>query len=435
MFGRLLSKSGYGNMGARENCDVIIVGGGIIGLATARELLIRHPGMRTKVLEKESYLATHQSRNNSGVVHAGVYYPAGSTKAKICWEGLNRTYAYCDQKRIPYKKSGKLIVAVETWELPVLESLMKNATANGIQGVRMIANDTIGEVEPYCSGLRAIHSTHTGNVNWQTVALAYSEDFIETGGHVATNFTVTHIRQSVDNLDYPILVEGLSRNKPVEVQCKYVITCAGLQADRLSKMTGCSSEPQIVPFRGDFTLLKREKNYLVRGNIYPLPDPRFPFLGLHLSPGIDGTVMLGPNAVLALKREGYGLLDFNLKDAIESITYPGLLRFGFKYFGVGWREWMRAFSIQRQVKQLERFIPSISADDVVRGPSGIRAQTVDRRGNLVDDFVIHIGKGLAGWRIMHIRSVPSPGATSSLPIARHIISEAEKQFDWPTTTT
>ncbi|THD20779.1 Mitochondrial L-2-hydroxyglutarate dehydrogenase [Fasciola hepatica] len=437
MFSRFLSKSVHGNAAAKESCDVVIVGGGIIGLATARELLIRHPGMRAKVLEKESQLATHQSCHNSGVIHAGLYYPAGSYKAKMCWEGLSQTYAYCDHKQIPYKKCGKLIVAVEMWELPVLEKLMKNATINGIPDVRMIARDGIGEVEPYCRGLRAVYSPHTGIVNWKTVAIAYKEDFSEIGGEVETDYTVTQIGQSVDNVDYPISVKGRRKTsdgkKPAEIQCKYLITCVGLQADHLAKMTGCSSEPQIVPFRGDFMVLKPHKNYLVRGNIYPVPDPRFPFLGLHVSPGIDGTVLLGPNAVLSLKREGYGLFDFSLKDTLGSLTYPGLLSFGFKYYRIGWGEWVRSVSIRGQMKQLKRLIPSISSEDVTRGPSGLRAQTIDRKGNLVDDFVIHQGKGLGEWRVMHVRCVPSPGATSSLPIARHIINEAEKQFDWPTT--
>ncbi|VDP76998.1 unnamed protein product [Echinostoma caproni] len=323
------------------------------------------------------------------------------------------------------------------WELPILESLMKNALINEIPDVRMIADDELMTIEPHCRGLRAIHSPRTGNVNWQAVANAYGEDFVQSGGQIRTGFEVTHIESSMDHLDYPILIRGMQRQgnqrRPFELQCKYLITCAGLQGDRVARMTGCPTIPKIIPFRGDFMILKPEKSHLVRGNIYPVPDARFPFLGAHFNSGLGESVLLGPNAVLSLRREGYGLMDFNLRDAVESLTYPGLQRMIYKYFGVGMNEWMRAFSIRAQMKYLQRFIPEISAEDVTRGPSGIRAQAVDKKGNLLDDFIMHQGTGSAGWRIVHVLGVPSPGATSSLPIARLLISKSETQFNWPST--
>ncbi|XP_075048677.1 L-2-hydroxyglutarate dehydrogenase, mitochondrial isoform X2 [Mixophyes fleayi] len=368
--------------------DVVVVGGGIVGLASARQLLLRHPAFRFAILEKENEIAFHQSGHNSGVIHSGIYYTPGSLKARLCVRGSALLYNYCDRKRIPYKKCGKLIVAVQHQEIPRLQALYERGLQNNVPGLRIIGAKDIREKEPYCRGVMALDSPHTGIVNYRQVAQSYSDDFRDAGGSVLTSFEVSDIKMlkessagSTQGLEYPVV---LRNTKGEEVYCKYVVTCGGLFSDRLSQISGCSSEPRIVPFRGDYLVLKPEKCYLVKGNIYPVPDPRFPFLGVHFTPRMDGSVWLGPNAVLAFKREGYRLCDFNSRDFGESVTY--------------------------------------------RGPSGVRAQALDRDGNLVDDVVFDGGSGDIASRILHVRNAPSPAATSSLAIAEMIASEVEERF-------
>ncbi|XP_016334366.1 L-2-hydroxyglutarate dehydrogenase, mitochondrial-like isoform X2 [Sinocyclocheilus anshuiensis] len=380
--------------------DVAIIGGGIVGLASSRELILRHPNLTFTLLEKEKELALHQTGHNSGVIHSGIYYTPGSLKAQLCVRGATLTYQYCQKKGVPYKRCGKLIVAVEREEIPRLKALYERGQMNNVQDLRLIDAKAIREKEPYCRGIMALDSPNTGIVDWQLVALTYG-------------------------LKYPIIIKS-SQGK--EVRCRFVLTCGGLYSDRLSEISGCSSEPRIVPFRGDYLVLKPEKNYLVRGNIYPVPNPRFPFLGFHFTPRMDGSVWLGPNAVLAFKREGYKLFDFDTQDFINAVSYRGLQRLVMKNIVYGMGEIYRGVFTSAQVKNLQKFIPELNPSDVLRGPSGVRAQALDAEGNLVDDFVFDGGKGELGSRILHVRNAPSPAASSSLAIAELIADEMEKRF-------
>ncbi|XP_068108093.1 L-2-hydroxyglutarate dehydrogenase, mitochondrial-like [Hyperolius riggenbachi] len=417
---------------AASTYDVVVVGGGIVGLASARQLILRHPALRFALLEKEKEIAMHQSGHNSGVIHSGIYYTPGSLKARLCVRGSSLLYDYCDRRLIPYKKCGKLIVAVEHQEIPRLQALYERGLQNNVPDLQLISAKEIREKEPYCRGVMALDSPHTGIVNYKQVCQAYTDDFRDTGGSVLTDFEVSDIRLvsespagSEQGLDYPVAIKNL---KGEEVYCKYVLTCAGLFSDRLSQVSGCSSEPRIVPFRGDYLVLKPEKCYLVKGNIYPVPDPRFPFLGVHFTPRMDGSVWLGPNAVLAFKREGYRLCDFNTKDFTEAITYSGLRKLVLKNLAYGMGEMYRALFLNAQLKELQKFIPELSITDIDRGPSGVRAQALDRDGNLVDDFVFDGGSGDIASRILHVRNAPSPAATSSMAIAEMICSEVEGRF-------
>uniref|UniRef100_A0A183BDJ4 L-2-hydroxyglutarate dehydrogenase, mitochondrial n=1 Tax=Echinostoma caproni TaxID=27848 RepID=A0A183BDJ4_9TREM len=414
--------------------DFTIIGGGIVGLATARELQLRYPKFRFVLLEKEKELSIHQSKNNSGVIHTGIYYPPGSLKAKLCVEGLKRSYEYFNQNHVPYKKCGKLIVATNDIDVARMENLFERAKANKVPGVTILTPREIREVEPLCGGVKAIYSPETGIVDWRTVALAFSEDFRNHGGAIFTGFQVDDITESSSDVQFPVSVHTRHKKNqklPDTIQTKYLITCAGLQSDRIARMTGCSSDPKIVPFRGDYLKLRDDKSNMVKTNIYPVPDPRFPFLGVHFTPRMDGSVWLGPNAILALDREGYGLFDFRLKDALDSLFYPGFWKLATRYTAFGINEIISNIFIRRQVKQLQRYVPSLKREDVVRGPSGIRAQALNSAGQLVEDFVIDVDKKGVGKHVMHVRNAPSPAATSSMAIACHIANEARVHFDLP----
>jgi len=409
--------------------DVCIVGGGIVGLATAREMILRKPNLSFCVVEKEKELAIHQTGHNSGVVHMGLYYKPGSLKAKLCVKGSWMAYEYCDRMNIPYNKCGKIIVAVEEEELPRLDDLYQRSLINQVKDVRLIEADEIASIEPHCRGLRAIHSPHTGIVDWRRVALAYAEEFRQAGGHVFTNYPAAKIRESSfhsGSSTYPVTIDN---GRGEEIRCKYVITCAGLFADRVASGTGNSSEPKIVAFRGDYLKLKPEKTHMIKGNIYPVPNPNFPFLGIHFTPRMNGDIWLGPNAVLACKREGYNLTDFDLKDFGEFVSFSGLQKLALRNLGFGLSELYRAFKPAAQVERMRRYVPGITEADVTRGPSGVRAQALDANGNLVDDFVFDGGHvGSVGERALHVRNAPSPAATSSLAIAEMISDEVQTRF-------
>uniref|UniRef100_A0A7N6FL39 L-2-hydroxyglutarate dehydrogenase, mitochondrial n=1 Tax=Anabas testudineus TaxID=64144 RepID=A0A7N6FL39_ANATE len=401
--------------------DVAIVGAGIVGLATARELILRHPTLSFILLEKEKELSLHQSGHNSGVIHSGIYYTPGSLKARLCVRGATLAYEYCEKKGLPYKRCGKLIVAVEQEEIPRLKALYERGMKNNVRDLGIIDAKGIREREPYCRGIMALDSPYTGIVDWRMVALRYGTDFEEAGGTIVTEYEVNDISVvkespagSSEGMKYPIAIRD---KKGKEVRCRYVLTCGGLYSDRLSQISGCSPEPQIVPFRGDYLVLKPEKHYLVKGNIYPVPDPRFPFLGVHFTPRMDGSIWLGPNAVLAFKREGYKVYDFNARDFADALSFSKLHK--------GIHTWI---FIGEQVKILQKYIPELSQSDVLRGPAGVRAQALDRDGNLVDDFVFDGGVGDVGSRVLHVRNAPSPAATSSLAIAEMIADEVENRF-------
>lgn len=396
--------------------DIAVVGGGIVGLATTRELLLRHPRLSAAVVEKESALSQHQSGRNSGVIHSGIYYKPGSFRARLCVEGRKLACQYCEQKRIPYRQVGKLIVATEQSELGRLQDLWERGRQNGVEGLEMLDAAQIREREPYCRGIRAIFSPVTGIVDWARVSNAYADETRGCGAEFFFNHKVTDIRRRGD---VTALVTSAG-----EVQARYVITCGGLYADRLAQMTGGERDPKVVPFRGDFMILRPEKAYLVKGNIYPVPDPAFPYLGVHFTPRIDGSIWLGPNAVLAFAREGYSFFTVNPQELWESLTYPGFIKLAMRHWKIGAGEMYRDVVRDAYVQALQRYIPELQPEDCLPARSGVRAQAMAPDGSLVDDFVFEAGEGF-----IHVRNAPSPAATASLAIARHIADEVEKHFD------
>ncbi|XP_064537289.1 L-2-hydroxyglutarate dehydrogenase, mitochondrial [Drosophila montana] len=422
------SAAGSGSGSGKRQYDLVVVGGGIVGAASAREILLRHPTLKVAILEKEPKLAMHQSGHNSGVIHAGIYYKPGTLKARLCVEGLHLAYKYLDEHQIPYKKCGKLIVATDAKEVKLLEDLHQRGIKNNVPDLRMIDGDQIKEIEPYCRGVKALHSPHTGIVDWGLVTQHYGEDFKCAGGDIYLDFKVSKFSETKEDNDYPVTIHGAKPGQTVST--RNVLTCGGLQSDLLAELTGCPRSPRIVPFRGEYLLLSKEKQHMVRGNIYPVPDPRFPFLGVHFTPRMDGSIWLGPNAVLALKREGYTWGDINLFELFDALRYPGFLKMASKYIGFGFSEMAKSAFINLQVKALQKYIPEINEYDIERGPAGVRAQALDLQGNLVDDFVFDRGEGSGplAKRVLHCRNAPSPGATSSLAIAKMIADKIETEF-------
>jgi len=394
--------------------DVTIVGGGIVGLATARELLRRRPDTRVLVLEKESAVAQHQTGHNSGVIHAGIYYKPGSLKAKLCVTGAAEMMAYCEEHGIPYKRCGKMIVATEEAELPRLASLVERGIANGVEGIRLIESDELKELEPHCRGIKALWSPNTGIVDYGEVARSYAKEIIAAGGEVRVDNKVVAIeRRSGRSLVTTIAGTYESTS---------VITCAGLYSDKVAGLTGSSRSPRIIPFRGDYYVLKAERRHLVRSNIYPVPDPAFPFLGVHFTPRMNGDIWLGPNAVLAFSREGYRFTNVRPRELAAILTDTGFLKFGRKNWRTGIDEMARDLSKKRFLSSLQRYVPELTIDDIVAGPSGVRAQALSASGEMVDDFVIDKGEG-----VLHVRNAPSPAATSSLQIGKFIADALAEQ--------
>lgn len=396
--------------------DIAVVGGGIVGLATSRELLLRYPRLKLANVEKEPGYHRHQSGHNSGVIHSGIYYKPGSLKAQLCVAGSKLARAYCDAKSIPYKMVGKLIVATEESELGRLDELYARGKQNGIEDLELLDARQIEEREPYARGVRAIFSPATGIVDWAVVAEHYAQDAREAGADMYLGHHVLAIERRDG-------ITKLSTDKG-EIQARSVITCGGLYSDKLARMTGGAGDPKIVPFRGDYLILKPGKEHLVQGNIYPVPDPAFPFLGVHFTPRMDGTIWLGPNAVLAFAREGYSFWDVNPPELWDALTYPGFFKLAMKYWQIGAAEMYRDLVREAYVQALQRYIPSLTADDTLPGPSGVRAQAMSADGAMVDDFVF---EGSAG--VLHVRNAPSPAATSSLAIANYIADDAQTRFD------
>ncbi|XP_060531757.1 L-2-hydroxyglutarate dehydrogenase, mitochondrial [Cylas formicarius] len=410
--------------------DVIVVGGGIVGTASAREFKNRHPTLKMAILEKENDLARHQTGHNSGVIHAGIYYKPGSLKAKLCVEGLRLTYQYCDEKKIPYKKAGKLIVATTEKEVLLLTDLHDRGLKNEVPELKLLkGREEIKKVEPHCEGLEALWSPHTGIIDWALVTQHYGKDFQQLGGEIRLNFEVNGFHES-DDPNFPV---EITSKDTATVKSKYVLTCGGLHADKLAELSGCARDPRIVPFRGEYLILNPSKRHLVKGNIYPVPDPRFPFLGVHFTPRMDGSMWLGPNAVLAFKREGYRWSDINLSELMDALLYPGFIKMALKYPKAGLREILKSWVPSVQVKELKKYIPVITVEDVSRGPAGVRAQAMDSKGNLVDDFYFDMfktgGNSKIGSRVLHCRNAPSPGATSSLAIAKMMADKLEQEFE------
>jgi L-2-hydroxyglutarate oxidase LhgO len=396
-----------------SSTDFVVIGAGIVGLATARELLRRRPGAKVVVLEKEAAIAQHQTGHNSGVIHAGIYYAPGSLKAKLCVAGADELKRYCDERGVPWREPGKLIVATREDELPRLQNLFERATANGVKDLRLIEKVELREIEPHCAGIKALCSPHTGIVDYSAVAMAYAEDIRASGGEIKTSHRVIGIRRR----------EGrtLVSTTQGDFDTGMVVACAGLYADRVAEMTGDSRSPRIVPFRGDYYVLKPERRHLVRGNIYPVPEPKFPFLGVHFTPRMNGDVWLGPNAVLAFSREGYRFRNVRVGDLADAFTFRGFLKFGRKHWRIGYDEMARDLIKQRFLASLQAYIPELTADDLLPGPSGVRAQAIGVDGSMVDDFALDRGDG-----VLHVRNAPSPAATSSLQIGRFVADAVEQ---------
>ncbi|MPZ15489.1 MAG: L-2-hydroxyglutarate oxidase [Chloroflexi bacterium] len=393
--------------------DVAVIGAGIIGLATAREILRRRPGCRLVVLEKETAVGSHQTGHNSGVIHSGIYYASGSLKARACVAGASALMRYCEERGVPYERSGKVIVATAESELPRLEGLYRRGIANGVPGLELIGPERLRELEPHVVGIRAIWSPNTGIVDYSHVASALAEDVRSADGEIRTGSEVVGIRRQPN-----ASVVETARGDSV---ARSIVTCAGLYADRVAALAGGSHEPRIVPFRGDYYLLQPQCRHLVRSLIYPVPDPTFPFLGVHFTRHLNGDVSLGPNAVLALAREGYRRTDVAPRELLETLSYPGFVRLAARYWRVGLAEIWRDLSKRAFLTSLRVYVPELTAADLLPGPSGVRAQALANDGKLIDDFVIEQSGGL-----LHVRNAPSPAATSSLVIASMIADALEQ---------
>lgn len=393
--------------------DFAIIGGGIVGLSTAMTLGQRYPDAKIAVLEKEATWAFHQTGNNSGVIHSGIYYKPGSFKAKFCADGCQSMVAFCREHDIPHEVCGKVIVATAEKELPMLETLYQRGLQNGVP-VRRLTAEQVKEYEPYVSCLAGVHVASTGIADYKQVAVKYAEKVAQQGGDLRLNTRVLKIVETSQG-------QVLDTNQG-DVSTRFVINCAGLQSDRVATMGGVDPQAKIVPFRGEYYELVPEKRYLVKGLIYPVPNPDFPFLGVHFTRMIDGSVHAGPNAVLSLKREGYKKTDFNLRDFAEVMTYPGFWKLASKHADEGIKEIIRSFSKAAFVQSLQRLIPDVRAEDVVPTHAGVRAQALMNDGKLVDDFLI-----IQGQHSIHVCNAPSPAATSSLEIGKAVVEQIPAQ--------
>jgi (S)-2-hydroxyglutarate dehydrogenase len=399
----------------KDHHDLIVIGGGIVGLATAYQLLLRRPSLALAVVEKEPELASHQTGHNSGVLHAGLYYAPGSRKARLCREGKAAVEEFASEHGIPYEHCGKLVVALSEEELPRLADIRARALGNGVEGLEELFPERIREIEPHAAGIRALWSPKSGVIDFRRVALAYAEEIGRRGGVILTSRRVVGIEKR-DN-------EAIVWTTGGDLICRNLISCAGLQSDRLAAMTGPAGGECIVPFRGDYYTLKPEARHLVRGLIYPVPDHRFPFLGVHFTRTIGGEVLAGPNAVLAFSREGYRRTDFSLRDFGEMLAFPGFRRLARKYWKTGLAELWRDWSKSAFTSQLQRYVPALNNKDIVFGPSGVRAQALAADGTLVDDFSIRESP-----HVLHVRNAPSPAATASLSIGREVAELAIERF-------
>jgi L-2-hydroxyglutarate oxidase len=396
--------------------DVLIVGGGIVGLATGLKIQKARPDLKIAILEKEAQLAKHQTANNSGVIHSGLYYKPGSLKATNCINGYHELVQFCEEEKIPFEITGKVVVATREEQRPLLQTLFDRGLKNGLEGTRYITLEELKEYEPYCAGIAAIHVPQTGIVDYLQVALAYGRKIIQNGGEIFLNHKVLKISQK-DGINF---IE--TANKTFEA--KLVVNCAGLYSDKVAQMNDASiDDVKIIPFRGEYFKLKKEKEYLVKNLIYPVPDPNFPFLGVHFTRMKRGGVEAGPNAVLAFQREGYKKSQINLGELAESLAWPGFQKVAAKYWKTGFGEIYRSFSKAAFTKALQELIPEIQESDLVEGGAGVRAQACDRTGGLLDDFAIRESQFA-----INVLNAPSPAATSSLSIGGTVAGMALKRF-------
>ncbi|OGQ51205.1 MAG: hydroxyglutarate oxidase [Deltaproteobacteria bacterium RIFCSPLOWO2_02_FULL_57_26] len=403
--------------------DLTVVGGGIVGLATALKLAEKHPRRKLLVLEKERELARHQTGHNSGVIHSGIYYKPGSVKAETCVAGRRALLEFCDGNGIPYELCGKVIVATQPNEVARLEELLRQGTANGVQGLELIGPERLREIEPHATGIRALYAPTTGIIDFKQVAQAYAARFQSLGGEIRTSQEVKKIVPRNDGL----VIEASEG----EFHSRYLINCAGLFSDKLARLMAgtqhatpsTGADLRIIPFRGEYYRLVPKRRFLARGLIYPVPDPRFPFLGAHFTRTVKGEVEVGPNAVLALAREGYRKSDIDPAHILQVFSYRGFWLLSIRYWRMGVEEMVRSVSKRAFVKALQRLVPEVRVDDFIPSGAGVRAQAVSPAGALVDDFVIRrIGNAI------HVLNAPSPGATASLAIGKKIVEMAQAAF-------
>ncbi|MBC7278281.1 L-2-hydroxyglutarate oxidase [Nocardioides sp.] len=388
-----------------------VVGGGTVGLAVAREILLRRPEDTVVVFEKESRLGAHQTGHNSGVVHAGIYYKPGSLKARLCARGRDLLKEFAAEHRIPFEECGKLVVAVGEDEMGRFDALEKTATDNAVPGLRRVGREEIEEIEPYAVGLAALHSPRTAIIDYVAVAETLGRTITEAGGEVRLSEEVTGIHRKIGGID----VETASGRTQVD----HLVVCGGLESDRLGELAGGPEAPRIIPFRGEYMQVSEAKQDLVKGMVYPVPDPRYPFLGVHFTRRVGGGLEVGPNAFLALSRQRYGRTSVTPRDLADTLTWPGFWRFGAEHWRTGLTEIRGVLSKRAYMRGAQRYVPAIGADDVLRAGLGLRAQAIERDGSLVDDFVIHHSDGITS-----VRNAPSPAATSSLAIAEYVVDRS-----------
>jgi (S)-2-hydroxyglutarate dehydrogenase len=401
--------------------DLTIIGGGILGLATALKVTAAHPRLSLLLLEKEADLARHQTGNNSGVIHSGLYYRPGSLKARTCVAGRKELIQFCDENAVPYEVCGKVVVATTGEELSRLEELHRRGEANGLRGLEIIGTERLKELEPHATGIKGLHVPETGIIEYKKVAAAYASKIRDSGGDIRLSQKVVGILDRPDEI--------VLQTSAGDYRTKHLINCCGLQSDLIAQMTGGANqgdgpEHRIIPFRGEYYRIAPERQFLVKNLIYPVPDPTFPFLGVHFTRMAKGGVEAGPNAVLAYAREGYRHSHINVKDLWQTVSFKGFWAMTGKYWQTGFGELYRSLSKPAFVRALQKLVPEIRESDLIPGGAGVRAQAVSANGALVDDFVIKQARNA-----IHVLNAPSPGATASLAIGRQICEMAEKNFD------
>ena len=396
--------------------DLLVIGAGIVGLATALEVTRRFPQMRIIAVDKEDRVAAHQTGHNSGVIHSGLYYKTGSLKARNCVAGAASMKRFCQEHGIVFEECGKLVVATTPEELPQLEELRQRGTANGVPGLRLLQRDQFREIEPHCAGIRALQVPSTGIVDYTAVAQKYAELIQKAGGKLLLGAKVVALRDDGGT--------NIVETRAGTFRARYVINCAGLYSDSITRMAGVQTNLEIIPFRGEYYEVRPERRNLVKALIYPVPDPRFPFLGVHVTRRVNGSVEAGPNALLAFRREGYTGAPPNIREAMETLRFPGFWKMARKYWRMGLAEQYRSWVKTAFVTALQKMVPELQESDLAQGGSGVRAQAVDANGNLVDDFhFVHSAN------MIHVCNVPSPAATASLEIAKEIVEMMAQRFN------
>jgi L-2-hydroxyglutarate oxidase len=401
---------------ADRSSDLLVIGAGIVGLATALEVMRRFPRMKIIIVDKEDRVAAHQTGHNSGVIHSGLYYKTGSLKARNCVAGAASMKRFCHEHGVVFEECGKLVVATTPEEVPRLEALHQRGTANGVPGLRMLQREAFREIEPHCDGICALQVPSTGIVDYTAVAQKYAELIRQAGGKLVLGAKVMALREDGG--------ANIVETSAGTFRARYVINCAGLYSDTITRMAGVETNLEIIPFRGEYYEIRSERRHLVKALIYPVPDPRFPFLGVHFTRRVNGTVEAGPNALLAFRREGYTGAPPDVAEAMDTLRFPGFWKMARKYWRMGFAEQYRSWVKSAFAKALQKMVPELQESDLAQGGSGVRAQAVDANGYLVDDFhFVHSAN------MIHVCNVPSPAATASLEIAKEIVEMMAQRFD------